>query len=107
MLYRARKGRYAPYVYASYDIGKRKEFGHDLLITDIHITLHKTGRLLEWRQPTQKKKNSLNEDVYCVIAVPSGEGVKELHCFIEADNGTEPEWQIREKTSRYWSYYQQ
>jgi hypothetical protein len=62
---------------------------------------------LEWQQLRQKKKDSLNEDANCVIAVPTNQGMKELLCFIEADNGSEPEWQIREKTSRYLSYYQQ
>lgn len=105
-LYRARKGRYAPYVYARRDITRRREFTHDLLITDIHIALHKTGTLVEWRQDAQKKKDALNEDAYCVIGVPDAGTVKELHCFIEADNGSEPDWQIREKTSRYFSYYE-
>ncbi len=105
-LFRTRKGRYAPYVYASYDITRRKEFAHDLLLTDIHIALHKTDRLVEWRQDKQKKKDALNEDAYCVIGVPAAGTVKELHCFIEADNGSEPDWQIREKTSRYLSYYE-
>ncbi len=104
-LYRTRRGRYAPYVYAAYNITKRREFDHDLLITDIHIALYKTGRLLEWEQPKLKKKDELNEDVYCVIAVYSGDAMKELHCYIEADNGSEPDWQIREKISRYLSYY--
>lgn len=104
-LYRTRRGRYAPYIYAAYNITKRREFDHDLLITDIHIALYKTGRLLEWNQPKQKKENALNEDAYCVIAVSTAEAVKELHCYIEADAGSEPDWQIREKAERYMSYY--
>jgi hypothetical protein len=104
-LYRTRRGRYTPYVYAAYNITKRREFDHDLLVTDIHIALYKTGSLLEWEQPKQKKENSLNEDAYCVIAVYGADVVKELHCYIEADTGSEPDWQIRTKTDRYLSYY--
>jgi len=104
-LYRTRRGRYTPYIYATYNITKRREFDHDLLITDIHIALYKTGRLLEWNQPMLKKKDALNEDAYCVIAVSTADAVKELHCYIEADTGSEPDWQIREKTERYMSYY--
>jgi hypothetical protein len=104
-LYRARQGRYAPYVYAAYNITKRKTFAHDLLITDIHLALYQTGRLIQWQQPIEKKKGALNEDALCVIAVPTTEGVKEMRCFIEADTGSEPDWQIREKIERYTSYY--
>ena len=28
-----------------------------------------------------------------------------MHCFIEADNGSEPDWQIQEKIERYLSYH--
>lgn len=104
-LYRTRQGKYAPYVYAAYNITKRKSFDHDLLITDIHIALHQTGRLLQWQQPKDKKEGALNEDALCVITVPTVEGVKEMHCFVEADTGSEPDWQIREKIDRYTSYY--
>ncbi len=104
-LYRTRRGRYSPYVYAGYNITKRKEFNHDLLITDIHIAMHQTGSLLEWKQPKDKKEGALNEDAYCVLAVSTAEVIKELHCFIEADNSSEPDWQIREKIERYISYY--
>jgi len=104
-LYRTRRGQYAPYIYAAYNITKRREFDHDLLITDIHIALYKTGKLLEWEQPKLKKKDALNEDAYCVIAIHLPDTLKELHCYIEADTGSEPDWQIREKTERYLSYY--
>lgn len=104
-LYRTRQGRYTPYVYAAYNISKRREFDHDLLITDIHIALYQTGRLLEWKQPKLKIKDALNEDAYCLIAVYAGERVKEMHCYIEADTGSEPDWQIRKKTERYLFYY--
>ena len=104
-LYRARHGRYAPYVYAAYNIAKRKSFEHDLLITDIHIALHQTGQLMRWQQPRDKKEGALNDDASCILAVPTAEGVKEMHCFIEADTGSEPDWQIREKIERYTSYY--
>lgn len=104
-LYRTRQGRYAPYVYAAYNITKRKGFDHDLLITDIHIALHKTGRLLQWQQPKDKKEGALNEDASCFLAVSTAEGVKEIHCLIEADTGSEPDWQIRGKIERYQSFY--
>lgn len=104
-LYRTRQGRYAPYVYAAYNITKRKSFDHDLLITDIHIALYQTDRLVQWQQSKDKKEGALNEDASCILAVPTAASVKEMHCFVEADTGSEPDWQIREKIERYTSYY--
>lgn len=100
-LYRKKRGVYEPYVYATHNITDRKDCEHDLMITDIHIALHKSGRLLEWVQPKQKLKGELNEDAFCVLSA----GAKQLHCFIEADNGSEPDWQIQEKVERYLSYH--
>jgi hypothetical protein len=99
-LYRRKRGVYQPHVYAAYNITNRKDFDHDLMITDIHVALHKSGKLLTWVQPKEKLKGELNEDAYCVLSVAS----KKLHCFIEADNSSEPDWQIREKVERYLSH---
>jgi protein involved in plasmid replication-relaxation len=100
-LYRRRRNVYEPFVYAAYNITDRKDFEHDLIITDIHIALYKSGKLIEWTQPKQKLKGELNEDAYCVISA----GARELHCFMEADNNSEPDWQIREKIERYLNHY--
>jgi len=100
-LYRKKRGQYDPYIYAAHNITDRRDFEHDLMITDIHIALHKSGILLEWTQPQQKLKGGLNEDAFCIVSVRG----KELHCFIEADNSSEPDWQIREKIERYVSHH--
>ena len=102
-LYRKRRSVYAPFVYAAHNIIKRTQFEHDLMITEIHIALYKTGRLVDWRQSTQKLKGALNEDAFCAISA----GSRQLRCFIEADNASEPDWQIREKVERYIAYHQE
>lgn len=102
-LYRRRQGVYQPYVYAAYNITDRKALDHDLMITELHIALYESGKLLEWEQPRQKLKGALNEDAYCVLSV----GAKELRCFVEVDNGTEPDWQIRDKVERCLSHHYQ
>jgi len=77
-LYRKRGSGYEPYVYASYDISRRGDFEHDLMITDIHIALRKTGRLVRWAQSGQKRKGELNEDAFCIL----GADGKHLSCLI-------------------------
>lgn len=103
-LYCKELGMYRPHVYATHDIRKRKRsnFAHDFMITDIHLALHRTGKLLEWLQPRQKFKGAVNEDALFRVPVLTESGQeKKLTYFLEADTGSEPDWQIQEKIKRY------
>lgn len=100
-LYRARQGIYKPHVYATYDIRKRQYFDHDLGITEAHLALYKTGRLIEWRQCRHKRKGEINEDAVFHLAVPLPERVGRIRYYFEYDTGTEPLWQLDDKFARY------
>ena len=100
-LYRAAQGIYKPHVYASYDIRKRQYFDHDLGITEAHIALRKTGRLIEWQQSRHKRKGEVNEDAIFYLAVPLPERVGRIRYYFEYDSGTEPLWQLDDRFVRY------
>lgn len=100
-LYRARQGLYKPHVYATYDIRKRQHFDHDLSITEAHLSLHQTGRLIEWQQKREKRKGEINEDALFYLAVPMPERVGRIKYYFEYDTGTEPLWQIDDRFTRY------
>ena len=92
---------YKPNVDSTFDIRRRENFKHDLMITDIHLALHKTGKLLEWRQPRQKLKGGLNEDARFEMAVPMPERTGKIMFYLEADTGVEPDWMIEDKLKRF------
>lgn len=102
-LYCKPQGMYKPNVYSTFDIRRRENFSHDLMITQVHINLFKTGRLLEWNQPREKKKGELNEDARFELSVPTNEGQKRIVYYLEADTGTEPTWQLDDKFRRYFA----
>jgi hypothetical protein len=101
VLYCRTQGLYKPHVYAAYDIARRQQFDHDLPITDIHLALHNTGRLIEWQQARQKRKGEINEDALFYLSVPMPERVGSIKYYLEYDTGTEPLWQIDERLVRY------
>lgn len=100
-LYCKPQGIYKPHVYATYNICKRQYFNHDLGITDVHLALHNTSRLIEWQQRQEKRKGELNEDAVFYLAVPLPDRIGRIKYYLEYDTGTEPLWQIDEKFSRY------
>lgn len=95
------QGMYKPNVYSTFDIRRRENFKHDLMITDVHLALHKTQKLLQWRQPRQKLKCALNEDAWFEIAVMLPERTGKIAFYLEADTGVEPDWMIEDKFKRY------
>lgn len=101
LLFCCEQGMYKPNVYSTFDIRRRENFKHDLMITDIHLALHKTGMLLEWRQPRQKLKGALNEDARLEMAVAMPERTGKIVFYLEADTGVEPDWMIEDKFKRY------
>lgn len=101
LLYRREQGMHKPNVYSTFDIRRRENFKHDLMITDIHVALNRTGKLLEWRQPRQKVKGGVNEDARFEVAVPMQERTGRIAFYLEADTGTEPSWMIEDKFKRY------
>jgi Replication-relaxation/Transcriptional regulator, AbiEi antitoxin len=100
-LYRVAQGFYKPHVYETYDIRRRQHFEHDLLITETHIALYKTGRLIEWQQQREKCKGKINEDAVFYYAVPMPDRVGRIKYYFELDTGTEPLWQLDTKFARY------
>lgn len=108
-VYVAVRGSNDPYVFASYDISKRRTFEHELMITAIHIVLYKTGRLAEysWQQPKVKRKGALNEDASCTLLVQSAGGrAGKMDYYIEADTGSENPEQVIDRVKRYLRWYQ-
>lgn len=103
LLFCREQGMYKPNVYSTFDIRRRGNFKHDLMITDIHLALYKTGKLLEasWRQPRQKLKGALNEDAQFEVAVAMPERTGKIAFYLEADTGVEPDWMIEDKLKRY------
>lgn len=104
-LYCKELGMYRPNVYATYDITKRKRsnFSHDLTISDVHLALSKMRhwQLFEWRQPRQKVKGGLNEDAMFTLRLVLAGNPKTISYYLEVDTGSEPDWQIEERISRY------
>lgn len=100
-LYRAVQGIYKPHVYAMYDIRRRQHFDHDIGITEVHIALYRTGRLIEWRQNREKRKGEINEDAVFCYSVPMPERLGRIKYYFELDTGTEPVWQVNDKLARY------
>jgi hypothetical protein len=89
------------YVYATYNIRRRKDFDHDLMVTSILTILHVHFDLKSYSRPKQKFRNRVNEDLYAVLGLPTGT----VHYFIEADIGSEGYDQIADKVKRYLSRY--
>jgi hypothetical protein len=101
LLYCREQGMHKPNVYSTFDIRRRENFKHDLMITDIHVALNKTGMLLEWRQPRGKMKGGVNEDARFEMAVPMRDRTGKITFYLEADAGTEPSWMLEDKFKRY------
>ena len=96
-IYRKFRGKFAGYVYASYDISRRDSFDHDLLLADIYTPLYLTGRLLDWEQPKDKWENELNEDATFQFTVGSGH----IKYYLEHETGKNNWRQIDSKFARY------
>ena len=108
-IYVRRGGTNEKYVYADYDISKRKDLEHDLITSWAHITLHRTFQILYWRRSREKYKGKLNEDAYFILTIP---GVlvngrpSEVHYYLESDTGSEGYAKIEEKLKRYLQHYE-
>ena len=96
-VYRRDLGRFAGFVWASYNISRRDSFDHDLPVADIYTSLHMTGRLLDWEQPRDKYENELNEDAAFDFAAGDGS----LKCYLEFETGKNNWRLIDSKFARY------
>lgn len=85
------------YVYASYDISKRKDFNHDLITSWVQIILDLHFDVAKWNRSNQKFKGQVNEDAFFILNVKD----KPINYFLESDTGSEPYRQIEEKWERY------
>lgn len=114
-VWRGRRGVVSDkYVYADYDISKRKDFEHDLITTWVHIILYKFFDLHYWKRNIEKRKGELNQDAYFILGIPGAvvkdetdkERPGESHYYLESDTGSEGYAQIEEKLKRYVAYYE-
>jgi hypothetical protein len=97
------------YVYADYDISKRKDLEHDLITSWVHITLHRTFQILHWKRSREKYKGKLNEDAYFILTIPDvlvNDRASEVHYYLESDTGSEGYAQIEDKLERYLRHYE-
>lgn len=92
-------GRFGGFVWASYNISRRYSFDHDLPLADIYISLHKTGRLIDWQQPKDRYENKLNEDARFDFATGDGS----LSYYLEFETGKNNWSLIDSKFARYLS----
>lgn len=95
--YRRFRGKFAGYVYASYDISKRESFDHDLPLADIYTPLHLTDRLIDWEQPKDKWENELNEDATFHFSAGSGS----IKYYLEFETGKNKWSLVDNKFQRY------
>ena len=91
------RGRWLPTVYATYDIRRRGNFDHDLPLTDIHVALAQSGKLLEWDQPRQKFEAELNEDTSFELEFRDGY----IKYYLEYETGKNAWYQVDDKFKRY------
>lgn len=101
LLFCREQGMHKPNIYSTFDIRRRENFKHDLMITDIHVALSKTGMLLEWRQPRLRVKGGVNEDARFEMEIVMQDRRGKITFYLEADAGTEPAWMIEDKFKRY------
>jgi len=85
-LYRNRWASTEPFVYSVKDLSRRSPFtiSHELMITAVHTSLHRTGLLMDWRQGKDHWRDPVHQDAFCTLQV----GGKTMDVFIETDNGT-------------------
>jgi hypothetical protein len=102
VFYKKPKNKNLPYVFSDHPIERRSEnrLDHELLITDIHIALYKTGYLVLWQQGKETWRGSVHQDAFAILHTEKGR----LHLFIEADTGSENHQQIAGKLQTYSSY---
>lgn len=93
------------YIYASWDISKRKDLAHDLITSTVHITLYLFFDLRHFRRTKEKFKGKLNEDAYFALGIQLPDRVGEFHYYLESDTGSEGYAQIEEKLERYLKHY--
>lgn len=62
-VYLKKRSRSEKYVYATYDIRRRKGFEHDLMVTSILISLYLHFNLKHWKRPKEKFNGRLNEAI--------------------------------------------
>jgi hypothetical protein len=89
------------YVYATYDITKRKDFTHDLIITWVQIMLDMNFDMLHWQRRMVKEKNKVNEDAVFTLGLLKQDRTIEFNYYLEADTGSEGYEQIFRKWEMY------
>jgi hypothetical protein len=94
------------YVYADYDISRRKDCDHDLITAWAHITFYYHFDLFHWKRPREKYKGKLNEDAFFIVRVPLLDRMGEIHYYLESDTGSEGYAQIEDKLKRYCDHFE-
>jgi hypothetical protein len=102
-VFKKERGINEKYVYSGIPIRKRSVFtiDHDLMITDIHVALHKTGTLIYWEQGKECWRDKVHQDAFCTLEHPQRKDANKIDYFIEADTGTQNHRDISEKIQSY------
>jgi protein involved in plasmid replication-relaxation len=106
-IFKKERGINEKFIYSSSPIKQRSPFTleHDLLITDIHVALHTTGKLIYWEQGKETWKTNVHQDAFCTLEHPLQPDLT-IDCFIEADTGTQNHRTIALKLQGYLDYFQ-
>ncbi len=107
-IFKKERGINEKYVYSSAPIKRRSLFTleHDLMITDIHVALHTTGKLIYWEQGKDTWKPKVHQDAFCTLEHPHRPDLM-IDYFIEADTGTQNHRTIALKLQTYLDYFDQ
>lgn len=103
-LHRNRWASTEPFIYSTKKLSRRSSFTieHELMITDTHTALYKTGLLVDWRQGKEDWRGSVHQDAFSTLRV----GEKTMDLFIEADTGTMNHKDMSEKITNYLDYFE-
>jgi len=105
-IFKKERGINEKYVYSNAPIKRRSLFTleHDLMITDIHVALHTTGKLVYWEQGKDTWKSKVHQDAFCTLEHPHRPDLT-IDYFIEADTGTQNHRTIALKLQTYLDYF--
>jgi len=106
-VFKKERGINEKYVYAFTPIQNRSSFtlAHELMITDIHLALHKTGALVYWEQGKETWRGHVHQDAFCTLENSQRLEANRIDYFIEADTGTENHRDIATKIDGYIEHF--
>jgi len=106
-VFKKERGINEKYVYACTPIQNRSSFtlAHELMITDIHVALDRTGTLVYWEQGKEMWRGQVHQDAFCTLENSQRQEANRIDYFIEADTGTENHQDIATKIHGYLEHF--